>query len=285
VPANAAERRGGEQEAVAGVGELHRRRGPDRVEHQHGEDGAAGEVEAADHDREGAQQRAPAQEPETLGDVGPDRGRARVVSGEAAADQEQHPDRRDPEQHRCAEGEADPRRDEEAAERRADELVRGELGSVQPAVGARERGLAHQLREDGLRRRVVDRLGHADADRGGVEQPDRAGARHGGDGEEGEERRAGGVGDEHQPAPVVAVGEGAGEQGEHQPGQGEGEGEAGDEPGGVGVPDGDQRQRDLHHAVGEVGEGGRRPELPVARPQGFGRSRLGFRFHLASFAQ
>ena len=196
----------------------------------------------------------PPQEAQPLGDVGAHRGPLRRARpGTARARAAARPTATAQSAAGRGERDARARGDQDAAERRADELVRGQLGGEQAPVGprqpvARRRPAAGstgpRCRRSSRRRRCRRRRRRA-----AQIEPVVGDDRHG---EDGRAARPDDVRAEHHPAPVEPVGECAGRQREQQPRQRQREGQPRDQRGGVRVADGDQRQRDLEDAVGEV---------------------------------
>jgi hypothetical protein len=175
---------------------------------------------------------------------------------EPAVHQQQDGHGQDPQRRRGGERDRRARRDQEAAKRRPDELVRGQLGGVQASVGPRQPVARYDQRQDRLCRGVVDRLGDADAERDDVEHPDRADVDHDGQHKRRQQDRPDGVGAQHGPAAVEPVGECAGWQREQQPRERQREGQSRDQRWGIGEADGDQRQHDLEDPVGQVRQAG-----------------------------
>ena len=68
---------------------------------------------------------------------------------------------------------------------------------------------------------------------------------------------------QHRPAPVEPVGEGAGREGEEEPREPADEGDAGERGRVAGDAEGHQRQGDLEHAVGQVRRARRGDEVAV----------------------
>lgn len=120
---------------------------------------------------------------------------------------------------------------QQPAQRRAGELIRRQLHGLEPTVGSVQDRCGNQLRQDGLRRGVVGRLGAADDERRSIEQLQAAGA-----GGEGDAQREDGPGDDRR---------------------------------GIREAQGNERQRDLQDPVGEVGQRGGGPQPTERFPQRF----------------
>ena len=123
-----------------------------------------------------------------------------------------------PELAKRAVGEGEGR--EEAAERRADELVRRELHGVEAPVGPGEAvGIVDDAGHHRLGGGVEQRLAHAEGEGDQIEDPELLPALGDDHAEETDEQRPGDRHQEHRPAPVEPVGERAGREGEEQPGK------------------------------------------------------------------
>ena len=133
----------------------------------------------------------------------------------SSATSPEHPERRG-----AVRARATPSETSTAAERRADELVGGQLDREHPPVGPRQLLAADDLRQDRLGGGVVHDLGDAGDHRDDVQQPDRGRdppPRGGAVASEGE--RATRSAPDHQPPPVVPVDQRRPRAGADQPGQ------------------------------------------------------------------
>ena len=88
-----------------------------------------------------------------------------------------------------------------------------------------------------------------------------------------DEDEPGDVDPHHRAEPVEPVGQRAGLQREEQPGEAGGQGHAGDRARRAGDAQGEEGERDLEDAVGQVRQRGRREQLPVGRTEGHGAHR------------
>ena len=215
----------------------------------------------------------PYDEPEPLHHVRAHRARWPLPGDpETAADREQHHQAEAPGERGHPERDGHRHREQPATQRRADELVGGQLHREDPAVGPGQHRAADDLRQDRLRGGVVQHLGDAGDHRDDVQQPDGGHQPHDQRGAGREHESTDRVRAQHQPAPVVAVDERAGRQREQQPGQRRSGGEPTDQERVPGRRDRRQRQHRLEHPVGEVGQAGGRPQPPEpAAERGRGR--------------
>ena len=134
---------------------------------------------------------------------------------------------------------------QEAAQRRAHELVHDHLDGVQAAVGQAELLAGDDVGHDRLGGRVKEGLPHPEHERGHVEDGQRELAREREPHHEAHDGHTQQLDIAHRDAPVQAVGQGAGDEHEDQPGQPAGDGDTGDQRRGRGQRNGHQRQRHL----------------------------------------
>ena len=109
---------------------------------------------------------------------------------------------------------------------------------------------------------VEQRLADTEREGHDVQRPESLDINDDGGGQSGDGRGAGEVDEQHRSAPVQSVGECAGVKCEQQPRQPSDDGDGGEGARVACDRQGDERQRDLEHAVGQVGQGGGGDQAP-----------------------
>ena len=161
----------------------------------------------------------PPEEAQPLGHVGADRRRAVMAGPEGATQEQQDPGCHEPHARRSRQDQRCTDRHEEPAQRRTDELVRRQLGGVEAPVGPREQPPVHHLRQDRLRRGVVERLGHPDAERDDVQDGDGGHVQRDASASRTSRDARTDVGRQHDDATVLPIGDRARVEREDQPWQ------------------------------------------------------------------
>ena len=188
-----------------------------------------------------------------------------------AGQKEKHHGCHKPRHRRCRKGEGGSRSHEEATERWTNELIRSKLDRVEPPVRSWEQSAIDHLRQDRLRRRVIEGLGDPQQERDHVEQPDVRDAQSNRDGNQRYQGRSPEVCAEHHQTPVIPVGDRPSLKSEDQPRQASRYRQTSDECWALGVADRDEREAHLKNAVRQVRQPSRCPEPPVVATE---RSRL-----------
>ena len=180
------------------------------------------------------------------------------------------------------EGQRRDRGEEQATERRADEVLGRGLGGEEHTVGLAP-GRASRTRLGSTAWAGAGDEGLADADQEDGEQQCAQGALvgHDGHGEGGEHDGAGQLHGDHQAAPVAAIDERAGGQRHQQPGQAGRYGHRHDQSRVVGQMGGQEGEGRQHQAVADAGHA-RRRAAPDGRVAPDGRHAASGRFHPCS---
>ena len=207
--------------------------------------------------------------PHALRDVGADaRAAARTLWSERARDRHQRDGGDEVARGAAGEREGDRDTGEDATDGRADELVHRQLGGVEAPVGPAEIVDRDDGGHDRLRRCVEQGLADPQHERHDVEQPESLVLVAVTRGETADEDGAGRVDAHHRRPAVEPVGQRPRMQREHEPRQPRNNATAAMDVGRLRQPKGEQGERHLEDAVGQVGQGRRAPQLPVVRSEG-----------------